>query len=1049
MKIEWTEAQKKIINYENGSMLVSASAGSGKTTVMLERVMRLIREGYTLRRMLISTFTVAAADDMRDKLFELLNEEYENTKDKRYLDELDSLSAADIGTLHSWCQKLIRKYFYVTGDDPSFDIADESECNVWKNIAVTRAIEEAEADPDSGYVELSKLYNRRRNDGKVRAMTEKIMTFAQSQSDADEWLNNAANGYENNEELLTYLKNEGDKKLKKALAALDEFCMMSASYSLREKATQYEAEARSRLAYAENGDYSALGSWQRAVGITPIKEAFDRVRSLTDDYGAFVTLCRISRDDAAGSNAKTLLSLAKRATELYSEIKREKGKMDFNDLERRAKIILLSEEAKNIRESYSHVFIDEYQDINPLQESIIDLVGNDNLFFVGDIKQSIYAFRDCTPEAFAEKRDRLSEKGSLVELNKNYRSRDGILAFCNRLFSRIMTKEFGGVDYDKSARFPLETTGNDGSVEIYSFHREKSDNSKSYFDEIYSVKNHVREERATTGGNEADIITDRIVSLLKNTKYTYGDIVILVRTRAGVGRLVNNLRALGIPVSVSSKLKVESGRCNGYLLSWLRVIDNFCDDISLAAVMRSPSVGFTDAELMRIRAAHPKEEFFYDCLAAENDEKTRNFLQTVSRYTAMSKYLSPGELAGTITSEQKLFATALSEKQGIAKADGLGLLMESLSSFGGTLSEYLQMLDDAEPEVDIPPQPGSVRIMTMHGSKGLEFPVVLTYNLARHIKTDKTASYLTDGRFGLGLESRIAESGETFPSLPLIAARLRKTAAQIEEEMRILYVALTRAREKLIIFLPDNLKEKAPDEANSFADWIYPTAVSHGIMTAGSEARETKRNAGGCTPESTEEIIRSMQSLPKPEIHEIKKSVTDLLTEEYEYEDVSPVLISDYDEGDKQSAMLRGTAYHAALERLDFTKPFDEQLAALEKGENFDLVDTEKLRKAHAALTRETDGAEVYREQPFIFASDKATNGESDGMILQGVIDLLVIKNGEGEIVDYKTGALTESRKLKYNRQLDIYAAAVEKVLHIPVKSKRIFLIEQGEFMKD
>ncbi len=1048
-EIIWTPEQRQIIEYGGGSMLVSASAGSGKTTVMLERVIWLIKQGYSLRHMLISTFTVAAADDMREKLFNRLTAEYEKTGDKRYLGETDALSSADIGTLDSWCQRLVKRYFYITGDDPAFTVADETECAAWRKFALTRAIEEAADDPSSGYIELSALFNKRRSDDNVRSMAEIMMNFAATQSDSEAWLTTAAHAYgeEKAKELLT---NYADALYNGIMYGVQMVREEAKYFKIDDKAGPLIDEIVGSADYVKSGGTDELERWTVARGVTQIRDGIIRLRVMVKGYEAFMRQMRSARNDVAERCVGVITAIAAKAAVYYAAAKAEKCKLDFNDLERKAKIILTSDEAPALRARYTHVFIDEYQDINPLQENIIELVGNNNLFFVGDIKQSIYAFRNCTPEAFAIKRDRLSEAGGMVRLNKNYRSADGILAFCNSVFSEIMTYPFGGVDYKNTSCFPIEGDGNDGSVEIYSYSAASRDNSKTDFDSVYSVKEHEFSERESSTGNEADAVTGKIVDLLSRGGYKYDDIAVLVRSRSNINLLINNLRAVGIPVSVSSKLKVEKGRCNSYLLAWLKIVDNFRDDVSLATVMRSPSVGFTDGEMIALRAKHPHTEYFCDCVLAERtDAKVAAFLETVGEYARLSKTLTAGELAGRITSEQRLFATALSEEQGIAKADGLGLLAESVTGYSGTLSEYLHMLTESEAEIDVPSRAGSVRIMTVHAAKGLEFPVVLTYGLSRRFRTDYSAPYIADGEFGFALESRLAESGETVPSLPLMAARLNRDKVQLEEEMRILYVMLTRAREKMVIFLPDNAREKMPKEATSFVDWIYPAALLHGITeyedraasVPSPEAEEPKE-------EDVARMAEGIRPLPAADIAEIKKSVTDILTEEYDEYVPTGVLIGDYSEAaDRGEAMQRGTAYHVVLEQLDFGAPFDEQIGGIAEAADFGEEDIDKLRAAHAAISAETRGAKVYREQPFIFESDRGTNGESDGMILQGVIDLLIIRDGECEIVDYKTGALTETRRDKYLRQLDIYAAATEKILHLPVRKKRIYLIDAGKFM--
>lgn len=1045
--MEWTERQKKIIDFGSGHLLVSASAGSGKTTVMLGRVMRLIRDGYSLKKMLISTFTVSAADDMRAKLAKNLTEAYAETGDARYADELDYLPSADICTLHKWCQKLIRRYFYVTGDDPAFEIAEESECAAWRSEAIAAAIDEAAADPQSDYGAVSNLYIKKRSDAAVRRIVREIMIFADSQPDADEWIAHAADCYADDSACRAYLSRLAESRYRSLCAAADELEAAAAALGLV-KAKPLIDEIRANLC-------GAGVPYSRAVGVTPIKESFDALKKRAAAYNAFLDKLAAADNTAAARAAGVFLSLAARARALYTAKKTEKGRLDFTDLERKAKIILASDDGELVRASLTHVFIDEYQDINPLQASIIKLLG-DNLFFVGDIKQSIYAFRGCSPGAFAAKRDELSGGGSLVELNKNYRSKQGILRFANVVFSRVMTESFGKVDYAASARFAVDAAdGDDGSVEILLTPAPERASEKADFSTVYSVRGDEGRSRVGRAETEADAVTEKIVDLLAgDSKYVYGDIAVLVRSRSGAADVIaRNLRALGIPVSVSTRSGVSGGRCNRLLLSYLKLLDNFRDDVALASVMRSVIGGFTDAELARLRAAYPEEEYFFACVlkaGQDGDAKTLAFLDEVARYTELAGVLTVGELAGRITSDKKLFGTALSEELGIAKADGLGRLLANMSAFNGTLADYLEYVTENEPAVDTPPQPGSVRIMTVHASKGLEFPVVLMCGLNSPFRTDTSAGELCDGELGLGVESRLAETGETVPSVPLLAVRERKKLAELEEEMRILYVALTRARDKLVLFLRDGaVKDKPPEEANCYADWLWPSAIAHGARKATKAADVQEAEAAEDRPlneaalTALREQIAFDCALP---VTDVKRSVTSLLAER-DFSDAegtddlaayAPTLLGA--EYDGRDAMERGTAFHAALERLDFGAPFDPQLPAPENALGaFSEMDRAKLRAAHAAIGAETRGCEVYREQPFLFADDA-------GMILQGVIDLLAVRGGEAEIIDYKTGFLTAERRAKYAAQLDIYAAAVERVLGLKVTKKRVYLIDAAAF---
>lgn len=1041
--MQWTNEQQKIIDFRGGDLLVSASAGSGKTTTMLGRIMRLIEEGYSLKNMLVSTFTVSAAEDMRVKLDKKLREKYEMTGDRRFLVELERLPSADICTLHKWCQKIVRKYFYVTGDDPAFEIAEESESHRWRSEAIEKAIAEASQKPE--YADFQLRYMRKRTDNPIRSIIKEVMFFVDSQPDAEEWLAHGASAYDNPDYCRAILSDLLSEEYASIMNEIDVLEGVAKNLNLV-KAPLLLDELRANV----NG--TGIEKYTRAVGITQIKEEFDGLKKRISAYLARINEVATARDEEAGRDAKILLSITARALEIYSAEKAERGRLDFADLERKAKIILASDVGEEVRKTLTHVFIDEYQDINPLQESIINLVGKDNLFFVGDIKQSIYAFRNCSPDAFAYKHGELSLKGATVELNRNYRSKRGILAFTNAVFSRIMTEKFGKVDYAGTARFYTEGEGNDGSVEIIRLPKVPASRDKVYFDEVYSVKNHNLELKERSMEVEAEAVVEKIVTLLGSGNYEYKDVVVLVRRRSGISEIIaRDLRNVGIPVSVSAKLGITEGRTNNVLLSYLRLIDNFRDDVSLVGVMRSPIGGFTDEELVKIRKKHGAKKPFYACVAEDDSEKVKDFLGDVQKYSELSGVLTVGELAGRITSDKKLFHTAMSDTLGLVKSESLGKLMESLSGYNGTLSEYLEYIEVSEPKDEAPPEVNSVRIMTIHASKGLEFPIVMMCGLGSPFHNDSKNKVIPDGKLGLALASKVAETGETLPSLPLLVARRKKRIADLEEEMRVLYVAMTRAQDKLVLFLPNKeQKNKLPEECVSYADWIYPTAVSHGMKEAGEELPNdfTISEPQSLSEEKLNELRNMLALSFETNTYDIKKSVTGLLTEGEEGKEVTiaPLLPDDYDGEDKQTAMDRGTAFHACLEVLDFETPFPEQLCALKEVPNFDLVDKNKLEKAYDAISARAKGGKLYREQPFILKAESLPGAE-DGGVVQGVIDLLILRDGEAEIIDYKSGFLTDARKQKYNKQLDLYAIAVEKLLGIPVTQKSIYLIDMKKFM--
>lgn len=1067
VKIEWTEAQKKAIDYSGGDLLVSASAGSGKTTVMLGRVMRLIREGGSIDRMLISTFTVSAADDMRVKLARRLREAYAESGDKRYLEELDKLPGADICTLDKWCQRIVRKYFYVCGDDPAFDIADGAESKLWINAGVDAAFAEEEERSDEDYVELCECFIKRRSDEDLKDIVRKMILFASARENGREWTENAAHAY-SSDEWKPFVEEKTESVRQAARRATDAFEAAAENAGLGAEAEKFVSELRCRLDGGASDE-----PWARISGpvskMPDLKGMRDTAKALVTEAEELAELIASARDEEAERFASRLSKIALRATDIYDGIKAERGKLDFSDVQRRALRILSGKEGDEIRASYDCVFIDESQDINPMQESIIARLGSGNLFFVGDVKQSIYAFRNCEPKAFLRKKTELESSGGTVELNANYRSTSGILGFCNDLFSRIMTSGFGEIDYAGEGAFTFSGSAADGSVEIFTFGREKEAVQKPDFSVPYSVRaddeSASDEEDEGNASEEADAIVRRIAALVKEG-YKYDDIAVIYRSRNAVVPLVaEGLAACGIPATSMSAAGIADGRVSKLLVSVLSLANNFYDDVPLVNVMLSPIGGFSEDDLAKIRAAFPEEKHFFGCVEkfarTEGGEKVRAFLSKTDEYARLSRIMRPGELAGVITSDNKLFAAALSEPSGASRADELGRLLGKASAFGGTLSEFLEQLPEIAAERDKIMPPGSVRIMTVHASKGLEFKAVILCALGKKYNLrSSSAVAVTDDVLGLGIESRSSADNMRLPSHPLLAIRFKAEKAAKEEEMRILYVALTRAKEKLILPIPEAAvgrvrsgNAKSPENAVTFAELIAPTAITR-LTDAPREPAQKFR--GKVAPEADERVLNRLYEKTRPAggdaPSDIKKTVTGLIAENLPTEDyalgVKTLTGAEYEGEGAGEAMRRGTAYHEALENADFALSAYEQAARLSACvADFALIDLDKLDAAISAMRTVTAGASLYREQPFVMKTDDELLGERAGLIVQGVIDLMAVRGGECEITDYKTGGINAARREKYTRQLAIYSQAAEKLLGIKVVRARAYLIDEKRFM--
>lgn len=1059
----FTEEQLKVIGHKGGNLLVSASAGSGKTTVMVERIIRLIKRGYSISKMLVSTFTTAAADSIGKKLADAILEARRTAgpgERERYDKELDYLPGAAICTLHSWCQKIIRKYFYVTGDDPAFEIIDPVDEAAWENEIIKNVIDDLKEEMDETFLYVYKLFLHRRSDAALSEAVKKVLSFIQNVPYPDEWFDSALDAYDDCpvEDVKKYLEQRREILLKK----IDNF-----EIELTGAGSKHVAEVIEplRILLVDPSYVAPKAPKNSLCGLDEIKKGIRTDIAEFHKYEALIDACD---NDETRIIAGVILGIARKAYRELDRKKNEKGLLSFHDLERKTIQILRDKEAgEEIRSAYTHVFIDEYQDTNPVQEEIISLLETGNAFFVGDIKQSIYAFRGCSSEAFGIKYKEYSSpgtSGAVINLNKNFRSENGILAFVNAVFSEIMTSKFGGVDYREEAVFrdgPAAISGSslaDGSVVIPTFEKPNRKKKKYSWIGAYSVMNHSRAVLSTKYFDEITRLCE-LIEELKEEGWKNEDIVILARNRNKTDRLAAFLNDMGYPVTIDEDTDISDNTEIRDVINYIKVIDNYEDDIALIGAMRSPLGGFTDAELSRIRLiSKSKRIWFWEAVRNARSqknalgEKVNAFLTEVETYAASARTLSVSELLGRITAENKLFMKVLGEINGERKSASLGSLLDYAENFAGTLSEFLENIEVSPPRSKATATLGSIRIMTVHASKGLEFPVVILYDLTSKFNDsdyNKRAMIIPSARYGLAVGIPAPADEDRVSSIPLLAARIEKMKSSVEEEMRVLYVAMTRAEKRLYVLMKESdAPAKLPSEAKNFYDWIYPESYlikgKKSVRPEKAPSDETeKRRFSSADKAYCDELL----SRPMPQSLDIKVSVSNAIKNAGGSEETEPVYSLGY-EYTSEEAMKRGTAFHRALEIYDYAEDFDAQFGRIASDiGGMEAADRDKLLSAVKQIGEECAGRTAYREQPFIVpATGMEEAGLKDGTIVQGVIDLLILGD-ENEIVDYKTGAVTEARKKKYESQLKLYAYATEKILGIKIHRTRIYLVDECRFM--
>ncbi len=1069
-EIKWTDEQKQIIEHKGCDLIVSASAGCGKTTVMIERILSLLENGVPLEKMIVCTFTKAAAADMRAKLHkQLLN----LADEKEYARAaLKALPPAQISTLHSFCQHLIKTYFYASGVDPSFEIMEENDAGAALYASAEKVILEKTAEGDADFALLQEAMMKNRSLASLTEELVRLYYFASSQPDFEGWLDKCLDNYPHHAEHLDVIVKSFDadfESLSQKAEQLEE-ATVRADFKRNIPACQdlcYAVKSRLPLSVIPKGKLPS-----EAV----LLDLNDVLAALKEEYRKLLgelDKCRVSSDPIlAKSAAAHFKDMALRLKKQYGDEKNAKAYADYADLEHFALKILKNETVRqSLKGQFSYMFVDEYQDINPIQEEIIGLIIAEK-FFVGDIKQSIYAFRMCEPDIFVRKSDRFlkGEGGEAKFLNSNFRSTPSILDFCNRLFSRIMTRPFGGVDYSRSAKFLFSGEGQPSDVRIAFITEQKKEEEEREYG-FYSVKQHPETESDEENDAQVNLITDRIFEIIdSDPDASFSDIAVLVRSNSSlVSRLKERLKKQGIPVSVSDKKSASDCTAAAALIEYLKLIDNHFDDVALVAVMRSAFGGFSDSELAQIRLAAKDGMYFNEAAfdAAENlsgalKVKLQKFYGSLLRYTQMSYALKASEVAAAICAENDYFKYVFGSSEGLTKARELAAFLDAMESsvYNSSVPAFVAALKNDMPQVSLAAETDAVKIMTIHSSKGLEFDYVILADACKEFnRKDFSRPLLLDPELGLAAKFWDESDKSAKKTSLYMRIAMKNRRKMTEEEMRILYVALTRAKKSLTITgfkkeLPQ--KPPPPEKAESFFDWF-----SYALP----DIKNYILDASECIAPAARPEKRILYSKPDPVLLKLIKDYTDFKRVENSAPfkvSVTGIVESMPDEEPENSAEGRtvrlfedadkaaekGTAYHKFMELFDYRQDFEAEWGRVYPlVDNSGLCSRNEIEKAFNIFKEYIAGREFFRELPFI--ADIPVEGlYEDGVLVQGIIDLLVKDGGGYEIIDYKTGVLNADKLRHYSKQLSLYERAANRILGSKIKNKYIYSFESGEFVK-
>jgi len=930
--LTFTDAQWTAIWATGNDILVSAAAGSGKTKVLITRMIEKVideKNPIDVDELLVVTFTNAAAAEMRHRMAEALEETIANQPESVHLRrQLNLLNKAQISTLHSFCQNVVRQYAYLLDIDPGFRIADSTEAALLRDDTIGDVLEEAYgADNPEAMYRLADSFTSDRDDQSIEKMIGRLYDYSRVHPQPEEWLRRIPEQYEiehvNSIDELAFIE-----PLKTAIRhSLEEAASLTGD--LRRIALMPEGpealaataeadliwidEAIRRITtgtWEETYEFFGTLKWTRAGTIR--KDSCDeelaaRGKAIRDVVKKVVTDLKeaffvrtparlLAEIQLMAPSMHTLIALVIDFGERYEKVKIDRGIVDFSDLEHYALRILSKEEAGMLvpsdvaldyRQRFKEVLVDEYQDTNLLQETIVGLVKSGaeidgNLFMVGDVKQSIYGFRLAEPQLFLGKYSRFTEtdgkSGLKINLNANFRSRKEVLDSTNFIFSQIMGERVGEIDYDEDAalKYGANYPEKEASAELTILYEEDEDDGGADGSELevegQSMKSSQAEARfmikkiqelMASGAEVTDAFSD------ERRPLEYRDIVILMRSLTWSGEIVEAFKLAGIPIHANLSKGYFDALEVMIMLDTLRVIDNPYQDIALAAVLRSPFIGLTENELAQIRLA-AKNEPFYEAvkrfiatggagIAPVTQEKLQRFFRQFEDWRNLARRGSLSELIWQVYTDTHYYEMVGAMPNGKQRQANLRALHDRAidyekTSFRG-LFRFLRFIDRMRKRGDDLGEASSlsekedvVRLMTIHASKGLEFPYVFIAGAGRKFnKMDFNEPYLFDQHFGLAVKAVDPDNRITYTSLPFLAMKEKKELEMRAEEMRILYVAMTRAKEHLqlvasvkdiereigkwqdaqlidpALMLPDYTRSRA----NGYLDWIGPAVARH------------------------------------------------------------------------------------------------------------------------------------------------------------------------------------------------------------------------------
>lgn len=1129
-EIKFKDEQQKVVDLKNKNVIVSASAGSGKTTVMIAKIIKhIIDDNIKIKRILVLTYTKASAEEMKQKLLSAMTEA--SKTNTNILHEIDDISTADISTFHKFLQKLLKKYFSFVNLNPGFEILEEAGKTVYEKQAFENVLEEYSKKRSQDLGLIFNIYSQKRSSEGVFGIVKKINQFLVSYDNPNDWCkNNAFTLFDEDlavNKAVAYLQNELENLCNIFKAKFEENQLKCEKIEAK-KYIEYSNQFLSMISCL---DFSTQEKYFNNLEIIKnfkpksltriskeiIETEYLELQNIKDNFTECLKNFNLnytyeSTEKAVLLNkkiAKILIDLTLDFQCEYENVKITKNLLDFNDLEKFAlKLLENTKIREEIKQKYDLIFIDEYQDANRVQEKIVSLISKDNnRFMVGDVKQSIYSFRQAEPELFLEKEEIYkndANKSESIMLNYNFRSNGKILDFVNLVFNKIMTKITAKVDYLGTSQMKtdiiFEKNKEIPAIEIDLIKKVKEGKQEQPL-EIYSVlQENQKQAKIKNFEYEAVIIAQKIKDLVgkqifmpsenKFREIEFRDISILLATRGpNFDKFCGTLQKFDIPIFSNTNESLFDDCDVEILFNLIKLCKNPKDDVALASVMHSEFGNFSFDELSKIRLKFSNEKFFYEAVEKDIDnskikafyrfiDKTRNGFVFDGLYYTLNKVITEFGFNKKIA------------KLGVQKVARMKKFLQEVltSGFNFDYMGFINYVETNKKDIKAPNYvmgDNCVNITTIHSSKGLEYPIVILPNTADSFyRKDMETEIILEKKLGIAfkyydLENKLKMSNVMYDTL-----KIENKKQDFADKLRLLYVAMTRAKNHLIIVgssEEDKIFTKLNGDADvllqknflslivgSFDDFVIEKVNNNqdifmdDLVIKNIKSEEIDLDLDKCVENTGAVVQKYTKELddyfnfkyPYKTDITLKNSVTSIAKDLEDYTSFNPQPKQfNISEHKVINSPEIGILYHCVFEKIDFEQVNNVQDVKIFIEQNFknQKLDYQMIFDCIKQL-KTISYNQSLKEQKFLLKikhNKIVQNGSEDEIIVQGVIDLLLIGD-KNVLVDYKYTNTENEQMLseRYRVQLKLYKIACEKMLNKQIDEVYLMLIKQRKMLK-